>query len=117
MQEFIFLWSERNEEHIDIHSVSPDEAEYVVEHAQTPYPEKIEHEKRVVWGRTRHNRFLQVIFVEVLLDDVRFDEWERLELHERVAMDKGEPAVRVIHARDLTDREKKQLRRRRRGTS
>lgn len=37
----IFLWDEANVEHIGDHGVQSEEAEYVVRHAKSPYPEKI----------------------------------------------------------------------------
>jgi uncharacterized DUF497 family protein len=56
-----------------------------------PYPRAIGDEKRLVWGRDRAGRLLQVIFV---LDD--------------------DGTVFVVHARRLTDREKRRYRRGRR---
>jgi uncharacterized DUF497 family protein len=77
--------------HIGEHGVSPADAEYVVTHASPPYPAKIEDEKYVVRGRDSVGRYLQVIYV-------------------------FSPAnvVFVIHARPLTEHEKRRLRRRRR---
>lgn len=86
-----FRWNEWNIEHLARHSVSPDEAEMVVREASKPYPRKIEDDKWLVWGRGRGGRFLQVVFV---LDDTE--------------------SVFVIHARPLTDQEKRRWRRRRR---
>jgi uncharacterized DUF497 family protein len=86
-----FRWNEWNLEHLARHGVSPEEAEMVVRAASRPYPRRIEDEKWLVWGRGQGGRFLQVVFV---LDDV--------------------DSVFVIHARPLTDREKRRWRRRRR---
>lgn len=77
--------------------------------------QKMSDEKRSVWGPTRHGRLLQVIFVHVVVEDTKLDEYARLQLYERIALDAGEPAVRIIHARELTNVEKKQLRRRTKG--
>ena len=112
MPEIIFLWSWRNEEHIGRHDVGRDEAEYVVIHARPPYPEATGGEKWTVRGPTSEGRFLQTIFVRVLIEGVQADEFDRLDLHERVALQSGQKAVRIIHARDLTPREKQRLRRR-----
>jgi hypothetical protein len=112
----ISLWSRRNEEHIGKHHVTPAEADEVVGNARRPYPQVVGDDKRVVWGRTSAGRFLQVIFVYVAVDGVRLDEYERLRFDERQALEEGEEAIRVIHARDLTEPEKRHLRRRRRGT-
>jgi len=54
-----------------------------------PYPKKIDDDKWLVWGRGRGGRFLQVIFV---LDP--------------------DDTVFVIHARPLTDNEKRRYRKR-----
>lgn len=84
-----FRWNEWNVEHIARHGVSPEEAESVVRHARRPYPLYHKDEKWLVWGRGNGGRFLQVIFV---LDE--------------------DDSVFVIHARPLTEREKKRYRRR-----
>jgi len=52
----IFLWSPRNEDHIDKHDVSPPEAGAVVENAAPPYPEFVGDEKWSVWGITGAGR-------------------------------------------------------------
>jgi len=110
--EFVFLWTWRNEEHIAVHRVRPAEAEYVVKNARPPFPRFVGDEKEAVWGKTSSGRSLQVIYVLVAIEDVELDEFEHLELHERIALQQGEKAIRVIHARDLTDAEKRRLRRR-----
>lgn len=86
-----FRWNEWNVEHIARHGVDPDEAERVVRDAIRPFPRRIQDDKWLVWGRGHGGRFLQVIFV---LDD--------------------DDRVYIIHARPLTDREKRRLRRRER---
>ncbi len=85
-----FRWHEWNIEHIGTHGVSPDEAEAVIRRAVQPYPRKLEDDKWLVWGPGRGGRFLQVIFV---LDE--------------------DDSVFIIHARLLTDREKRRYRHRR----
>lgn len=110
----IFLWSERNREHLEKHDISPFEAQTVVQAAQPPYPEDVGDDKHSVWGRTKGDRFLQVIFVHVPIEKVEPDEFEALELHEQLDLEAGAEAVRVIHARDLTQSEKRRIRRRKR---
>ena len=85
-----FRWNEWNREHIGIHGVLPEEAEYVVLHAARPYPEKTGEGKWRVRGQTAHGRYIQVIFV---IEDEGYY---------------------VIHARGLNDQEKRHLRRRHR---
>lgn len=82
-----FRWNEWNVEHIAEHGVMPTEAESVVENAHRPFPREMENEKYLVWGRGRGGRLLQVIYI-FSPDDVVF----------------------VIHARPLTDREKRRFR-------
>ena len=78
-------------EHLARHAVKPEETEHVVMVARQPYPLERPDDKWLVWGRTRPGRALQVVF---LLDD--------------------DDTIYVIHARDLTTREKQRFRRRRR---
>src|SRR5262245_41624964 len=111
----IFLWSKRNTEHIAKHHVARREAEEVVRSGRAPYPQPLGDDKYAVWGPTLAGRFLQVVLVYAELEDIEWDEYEELELYDRLALEEGDEAVRVVHARDLTDPEKRQLRRRRRG--
>ncbi len=92
----LFRWNQWNIEHIVEHGVSPEEAELVVEYARPPYPQLCEDNKWRIVGRGYGGRWLQVIFV--------FDP-------ENENPDK-EDTVYVIHARPLTDREKKRERKR-----
>ena len=85
-----FRWNAWNREHIDRHGMSEREAEFVVSGARAPYPQKVGHGKYLVRGPTAAGSYIQVIYV--------FD---------------PEDVVYVIHARPLSDREKKQYRRRR----
>lgn len=86
-----FRWNEWNASHVLSHGVEPEEAEDVVAEAADPYPLWRPDDKWLVWGRGRGGRLLQVVFV---LDE--------------------DDSVYVIHARPLTEREKRQRRRRRR---
>lgn len=84
-----FRWNDWNIDHIAEHGISPEEAEYVVENASQPYPDMIGDGKALVIGRTSAGEYLQVIFI--------FDD---------------DGTVYVIHARPLTDKEKRRYRRR-----
>lgn len=86
-----FRWNDSNETHIGEHGVAPVEAEDVVEHPDRGFPRSERDRKFRVWGQTAAGRYLQVIYI--------FSPPE---------------VVYVIHARDLNDREKRQLRRGRR---
>ncbi len=80
-----------NIEKCELHGVDPVEAEQVVNTARRPYPRQIDRGKILVRGQTRDGRYLQVIYL-LEQDDVVF----------------------VIHARPLTENEKRHLRRSRR---
>ena len=86
-----FRWNLWNIEHLARHSVTPVEAEEVVRGARPPYPEYRGDGKWRVIGQTGTGRFLHVVFV----------------VH-------PDQTIYVIHARDLTDAEKRRYRRRRR---
>jgi uncharacterized DUF497 family protein len=81
-----FRWNEWNVEHLARYGVEPSEAEEVVLAAKRPFPLRRDDHRWIVWGRARGGRLLQVVFVE----DDEF--------------------VYVIHARGLTDREKRSFR-------
>jgi uncharacterized DUF497 family protein len=84
-----FRWIPWNAEHAGKHGVSMAEAELVVNGAQPPYPEYRGDEKWLVIGRGLSGRFVQVIY---MIDD--------------------DGTLFVIHARPLTEREKRRYRRR-----
>ena len=84
-----FEGDERNIEHLARHGVDPDEAEAVLDN--NPLVLRTADDKHLAYGQTEDGRFLLVVFVR-----------------------KVGPVVRVITARELTDAEKKQYRRRRR---
>lgn len=83
-----FRWNNWNSEHVPGHGVDEEEAEMVVRGAQRPFPRHREDGKWEVQGRGRGGRLVQVVFV---LDD--------------------DGCVYVIHARLLTENEKKKWRR------
>ncbi|MGA2059169.1 MAG: hypothetical protein ABSG67_01715 [Thermoguttaceae bacterium] len=82
-----FKWNRWNIEHLAKHGVSPEEAEDIVVSARRPYPQAREDDKWRVVGRGHGGRWLQVIFV---IDP--------------------EDSIFVIHARPLTEREKRKER-------
>ena len=87
--EFVFRWNEWNTDHVAAHGVSTGEAEYVVRNARPPFPEYQGDGRYLVRGQTDAGYWLQVAYI--------FSPAE---------------VVYVIHARPLTDREKRATRRR-----
>jgi uncharacterized DUF497 family protein len=87
-----FRWNEWNVDHIGKHGVEPFDAEFVISCARRPYPEYDGNGRWMVRGQTEAGEYIQAVFV---VDD------------------DGETAY-VIHARPLTDGEKRRLRRRQR---
>jgi hypothetical protein len=79
-----FRWNEWNIEHVARQAVEPEEAEHAIRGARKPYPRAIGDDKLLVWGRGRAGQLIQVIFV----------------------LDQDGTAF-VLHARPLTDTEKR----------
>jgi hypothetical protein len=86
-----FRWNEWNLDKVAKHGVTPFAAEYVVNHARNPFPERGGDGKWRVWGQTSSGEYLQVVY---LLDN--------------------DGGVFIVHARPLEEIEKRRLRRRRR---
>ena len=78
-----FRWNDWNIDHIAEHRVDPADAEYVVNGARRPYPERASSTKWIVRGVLPSGRCLQVIYIFDPVD-VAF----------------------VLHARPLTDKER-----------
>ena len=86
-----FRWNDWNVDHVATHGVTPEEAEYVVENARSPFPRYEGDGKYLVRGQTAAGRWIQVVYVF----DPPF-------------------VVYVIHARPLKESEKRATRRNRR---
>jgi hypothetical protein len=71
--------------------VSTPDAEIVIMRARKPFPRRVNRGKLLVWGQTDGGEYLQVVYV---LDD--------------------DGTAFVLHAMPLTEKQKRQLRRRRR---
>jgi uncharacterized DUF497 family protein len=103
----MYQWKVGNQEHVAKHSVTQEEAEYVIDHARPPFPREIGDQERLVWGQTQAGRYLQVIFIYLEDDEV---DYESMTLAERLRFTDGEEVMMVIHARDLTRDQKSQYR-------
>jgi len=86
-----FRWNAWNVEHIAKHGVAPEQAEHVALFANRPWPSYEGDGRWLVRGQDAAGLWLQVAYV---VDP--------------------DSTLYVIHARPLTDREKRQVRRRRR---
>ena len=84
-----FRWIEWNVGKVLMHGVTPPEAEQAVIRARRPYPRRSYGDRWLVRGQTDAGRYVQVVF---LADP--------------------DETVFVIHARPLTEVEKRKLRRR-----
>ena len=82
-----FEWDDENLEHISLHTVEVEEAEAVLDNR--PLVLRTQAEKYLAYGQTDEGRYLLVVFT------------------------RRPGRVRVITARDLTEGEKKRLKRRR----
>jgi uncharacterized DUF497 family protein len=104
-------WDQRNREHIAKHDVTPEEVDQVFQAITPPFPEEIGEGKYRVEGQSRAGRYLHVIFVYRPVDSL---DWNLLRWEERMALldENADEVVYVIHARDLTESEKRALRRR-----
>jgi uncharacterized DUF497 family protein len=85
-----FRWNAWNLGHATQHGVSPSEAEGLVRGARPPYPHRIGEDKWLAIGVGQGGRLIQVVFL----------------------YDSDGVTVYIIHARPLTDRERKRFRRR-----
>ena len=92
---------------------NPAEAEYVVVHAEAPYPQRLGKGKFVVWGHTESGRPRQVIYVFKLPDEV---DYFSLSLEQLIDLSDGadELLVRIIHAMELSNPLRRRYQRRRR---
>jgi len=93
-----FVWQDDNEEHIGVHGIETHEADYVVRHAKRPYAKRISPEKWLVKGRTRAGKLIQVIYVLRSPEEI---DPNLLSPSDRIALEEGQQAVFVIHAREL----------------
>ncbi len=101
-----FIWNPRNREHIAKHGVTKEEADFVVRRASPPFPEKMADSKLKVWGPTAEGRLLQVIYVLRALEELNFDE---LPMNIVMLLSPDEELPYVIHARDLTTRQERNV--------
>jgi len=105
-----YSWNDWNLRHVGRHNVTPAEARYVADYARSPHPEYVGDGKWHVRGKTSAGRWLQVIYV--CPDDAEVDP-DSLSPADLLAFSDGRAqVVYVIHARELTEAEKRQARKR-----
>jgi uncharacterized DUF497 family protein len=107
----IFQWDDENKDHIALHDVTPVEAKEVVHGAVQPYAMDLGGGKWLVRGMTAAGRFLQVIYVYRPVETIDLD---TIDPEDRLFVLDEEEVAYVIHARDLTEKERRSARKRRR---
>jgi hypothetical protein len=106
----VYSWNDWNTDHIGQHQVLPAEARYVIEHARRSYPQYCGKEKWRVRGKTALGRWLQVVFIYPDDEDIDPDSLAPADL---LAYSNGQAqVVYVIHAPELTEKEKPDVRKR-----
>jgi hypothetical protein len=108
----MLAWDHYNLDYIDKHGVSKEEAREVVEGACPPFPRPHGGEKLQVDGPTRSGRWLQVIYVLWNVDTISPD---MIDPEDRLGLGDAHEIAYVIHARDLTENERRSARKRRGG--
>ncbi len=103
----IFAWETWNLEHIATHGVDREEAEKIVRAARPPFPLLQGGGKARVNGPTSTGRWLQVIFV---LRDTSTIDFNWIAPEDRLNLADVQAVHYVIHARDLTERERRDTR-------
>ena len=83
-----FRWNEWNVWHIAEHGIEPDEAEYLIRHARRPYPKEMGNDRWLVVGQLSDGVYAQCGYIM-----------------------SPPGVVFVIHARPLTEAEKRRFRR------
>ena len=107
----IFCWDSWNREHVASHSVSRDDAVFVIRHAGPPFPEPVGGGKYRVWGVSGGGRLVQVVFAFRSPELMEYDE---MTYDDIVNLESGAgPYIYIVHARCLTLSEKRSLRKRR----
>lgn len=109
----IFAYDDWNREHVRKHGVQYADAEYVIEHARSPYPQRIDEGKYIVYGPDRYGRILEVVFAYRSGEELDFRSLALLELGELSDSRKDLVAVYIIHAMPVTGRRARRYRRRR----
>jgi uncharacterized DUF497 family protein len=109
----IFSWDAWNLNHIANHGVTYTEAEYVVRHAENPFPRALADGKFVVWGQAEQGAYLQVIFVFREPDEI---DYRSLTLEQLMVLSDGDETdvLYVVHAMPLSSKMLRQYRRMRR---
>jgi len=108
----MFYWDDWNRDHVTLHGVSSEEAEFVIRHLKSPYPDFCGDGKYKVQGPTQDGRLIQVVFAFRSSDEL---DYEQMSFQDILAIENDSgPYVYIIHARDLTTSEKRAFTKRRR---
>jgi hypothetical protein len=105
----IFAWDGWNQKHVQKHGSNRTDAEHAVRRAREPFPRDVGDDKYLVWGQTPSGRYLQVIFVIKLPEDVEFQSLTMLDWS--AFIDSGATAaIYICHAMPMTERQISQYR-------
>ncbi len=75
-----FYWDRWSREHATRHGVSEKEARSVVVRPTPPDPTPVGAGKLQVWGATEAGRLIQVIYLEISPERIRYDELDYLDI-------------------------------------
>ena len=57
---FVFAWDDWNKQHVQKYGSNEADAKYIVEHAESPFPQEIGSGKYLVWGQTSSGSYLEL---------------------------------------------------------
>ena len=104
----IFAWEPKNIAHIAEHSIEREEAVFVAHNPRRPFPIGRGGGKILVRGPTSRGRWLQVIYVLREPDRISLD-W--ISPVDRLNFEEEDEIGYIIHARELTEAERRDTRR------
>lgn len=106
---FVFAWDDWNSEHVTKHGSNATSAQYVVEHAEDPFPREIGDGKFLVWGRTAASDYLEVIFVFKIPEELEFAALQLLDWAALIDYP-GTIAIYICHAMPMKAKQLRQFR-------
>lgn len=111
---FVFAWDDWNKAHVAKHGSNARDAEFVIEHAEDPFPRELGGGKYLVWGRTPSGGFLQVVFAFKVAEKLSFTDLDILDWGTLIDYPRT-VSIYICHAMPMTARQLRQYRRIRSG--